>query len=164
MKKGFIYIWRDKVRKMYYIGSHDGTPDDGYISSSRWLNAEIKFRPKDFRRRIIKFIDVKKLKLEEHKLINTIKDDEFGSKYYNLKSGKPKGISPWNKGKYGVYSNEYRKKISEARKGKPTTKGKPNPLAAENARKGAAKLSVKTKGRKRLYLPDGSWTWQYPKR
>ncbi len=29
-----------------------------------------------------------------------------------------KGFTPWNKGKYGIYSNEYRKKMSESRKGK----------------------------------------------
>jgi hypothetical protein len=41
-------------------------------------------------------------------------------------------------------------------------KGISNPQAAENARKGAAKLSDKVKGRKRLYKEDGTWTWQYP--
>jgi len=41
-------------------------------------------------------------------------------------------------------------------------KGLPNPTAADNARKGAAKLSAKVIGRKRLYREDGSWTWQYP--
>jgi hypothetical protein len=39
-----------------------------------------------------------------------------------------------------------------------------NPSAAENARKGAAKLSAKAKGRKRLYREDGSWTWFYPEK
>ena len=43
-------------------------------------------------------------------------------------------------------------------------KGIPNPQAADNARKGAAKLSSKVKGRTRLYREDGSWTWQYPDR
>jgi hypothetical protein len=43
-------------------------------------------------------------------------------------------------------------------------KGLSNPQAAENARKGAAKLSTKVKGRTRLYREDGSWTWQYPEK
>lgn len=160
--QGFIYIWRDKVRNMYYVGSHDGSIDDGYISSSHWLTAEVRYRPADFKRRILKFVDLQNLKLEEYKFINLIKDDEFGKKYYNLKQGKPKGIAPWNKGKTGVYSPEHRKRISEWRTGVPTTKGKSNPQAADNARKGAAKLSSKAKGRTRLYREDGSWTWQYP--
>lgn len=41
-------------------------------------------------------------------------------------------------------------------------KGLPNSSAADNARKGASKLSAKVKGRTRLYKEDGSWTWQYP--
>jgi hypothetical protein len=160
--QGFIYIWRDKIRNMYYVGSHDGTIDDGYISSSHWLTAEVRYRPADFKRRILKYVDLLNLKLEEYKFINLIKDDEFGKKYYNLKQGKPKGIAPWNKGKTGVYSAEHRKRISEWRTGVATTKGRPNLQAADNARKGAAKLSAKTKGRTRLYKEDGTWTWQYP--
>jgi hypothetical protein len=110
----------------------------------------------------LKYVDLPNLKLEEYKFINLIKDDEFGKKYYNLKQGKPKGIAPWNKGKTGVYSPEHRKRISEWRTGVATTKGKPNPQAADNARKGAAKLSAIAKGRTRLYKEDGTWTWQYP--
>jgi len=41
-------------------------------------------------------------------------------------------------------------------------KGLPNSTSADNARKGAAKLSATVKGRTRLYKEDGSWTWQYP--
>ena len=46
----------------------------------------------------------------------------------------------------------------------PWNKGKPNTKAAENARKGAKKLSEKATGRKRLYREDGTWTWQYPEK
>jgi hypothetical protein len=163
--EGFIYIWRDKVRKMYYIGSHEGVPDDGYISSSHWLTAEVRYRPQDFRRKIIKFVSLSELKLEEYKFINLIQDHEFGRKYYNLKQGKPKGLAPWNKGTSGAYSMEYRKKLSDSRKQRSSwNKGLENPDAANNARKGAKKLSEKTIGRKRLYREDGSWTWQYPEK
>lgn len=63
--------------------------------------------------------------------------------------------------------------IHNSTKGKPNlknrgreawNKGKPNPMSAANAKKGAAKLSDKAKGRSRLYRPDGSWTWQYPEK
>jgi hypothetical protein len=93
---------------------------------------------------------------------NSIVSGEMHDVVSNLKQGKPKGIAPWNKGKTGVYSPEHRKRISEWRTGVATTKGKPNPQAADNARKGAAKLSAKAKGRTRLYKEDGTWTWQYP--
>lgn len=43
-------------------------------------------------------------------------------------------------------------------------KGLPNPIAAKNGKKSAAKQSATVKGRTRLYREDGSWTWQYPKK
>ena len=161
MSTGFIYIWRDKTRNMYYIGSHLGSPNDGYVSSSNWLTHEIKFRPNDFKRRIIKFLNKDELKLEEYRFIKMIKESEYGKKYYNLKCGAPKGNIPANKGK--PMSLEQRTKLSYAKKGKPAwNKGKPNSKSADNARKGADKLSVKTTGRKMIKLADGSRTWIYP--
>ena len=159
---GFIYLWRDSIRKMYYIGSHSGDPNDGYLSSSRWLNAEINFRPSDFKRKIIKFIPEENLKTEEYRLLGYIKESEFGKKYYNLKHGKPKGTAPWNKGKTGIYTEEQRKNIADHRKGKPTTKGRKNPQAAINGTKGASKQSATVTGRKKKLLDNGTWTWEYP--
>lgn len=38
--QGFVYIWYDRKRKLYYIGSHKGNINDGYIcSSNRMRNA-----------------------------------------------------------------------------------------------------------------------------
>ena len=61
----------------------------------------------------------------------------YNGKNFSSTASRNKGATPWNK-------------------------GIPNPQAAENARKGAVKLSNTVKGRKRLYKEDGSWTWQYP--
>jgi hypothetical protein len=161
MSDHFVYIWRDKVRNMFYIGSHSGSIADNYISSSKWLTAEIRYRPNDFRRKILKKFDTKtEAVLYEYKLIGFIKENEYGLKYYNLKQGKPKGIAPWNAGK--KQSQDHNKKISEYRKGKPTTKGRPNPLSAENGRKGALKLSAKVTGRKLATREDGTKYWVYP--
>lgn len=52
-KYGFIYIWRDRKHNRYYIGSHWGTEDDGYICSSRMMRQAYRRRPNDFKRRII---------------------------------------------------------------------------------------------------------------
>jgi hypothetical protein len=41
-------------------------------------------------------------------------------------------------------------------------KGRANPHAAVNGKKGADALSNTAKGRKRKYLDDGSWTWCKP--
>lgn len=158
----FIYIWHDCVRNMFYVGSHDGNIDDGYLSSSRWLNGEINYRPADFRRKIIKYVNIENLKLEEYRYISMIKEQEYGVKYYNLKQGAKKGNAPWNKGKNNIYSGETIKKMSEARLGKSSwNKGMNNPQAVINGRKGAAKQSATVKGRKKV-VRDGKLTWAYP--
>jgi hypothetical protein len=81
------------------------------------------------------------------------------------KKNKRKNV-PWNKGKTKETNKSIKKaseKISAKAKGRRAwNKGIHNPLAADNGRKGAKKLSEKVKGRKRKYLPDGSWTWEYP--
>ena len=82
------------------------------------------------------------------------KDDPRVAKY---------ALAPkWNKGKTNIYSDETLSKMSAARIGKPTTKGRSNPQAVINGKKGAAKLSAKVTGRKKKVLPDGTWTWEYP--
>lgn len=84
-KEGFIYIWYDKARKMYYIGCHWGTEYDGYICSSDRMRKAFRNRPEDFSRRIIRRnIPSRDLLLqEEHKWLSLIKPEELGRKYYN---------------------------------------------------------------------------------
>ena len=161
-KQHFIYIWLDKTRKMYYIGKHFGYLNDGYRCSSKWLNGEIRYRPDDFKRRIIKFCESEEeaTYIERH-LLSLIKEHEWGVKYYNLKPGAPKGTVPWSKGKKGFCSDETRRKISEANKGNTKTKGKSNPTAAASGKKGAAKQSSTKKGTKRV-IRDGRPRFAYP--
>ena len=160
----FVYMWFDKSRKMFYVGMHSGDIDDGYLSSSSWLSAEIKYRPQDFKRRIIKTHTSRTdAKQHEGKLLAMIAEHEFGSKYYNYKHGKPKGAKPWNAGKTNTYSTSTLDKMSKAKIGKPSpTKGMAMSKSADNGRKSASKLSASVTGRKRKYLPNGTWTWQYP--
>jgi hypothetical protein len=84
-KEGFIYIWYDKKRKMYYLGCHWGTIDDGYICSSNRMRDAYYRRSQDFKRRIIKRnIPRDRLLNEEHKWLQMIPDEQLGEKYYNL--------------------------------------------------------------------------------
>ena len=88
-KYGFIYIWFDRKRKMFYIGSHWGMEDDGYICSSNRMRDAYRRRPKDFKRRIIQRNIMRNALLdEEHKWIQLIQDTELGKKYYNLRKHK----------------------------------------------------------------------------
>jgi hypothetical protein len=87
---GFVYIWFDFKCKRYYIGSHWGHSDDGYICSSKWMKSAYRKRPYDFKRRIlaIKF-DETSLLQEEGKWLSLIKDNELGTRYYNLSNHQP---------------------------------------------------------------------------
>ena len=155
----FVYVWRDDSRKMYYIGSHSGDVTDGYVSSSRWLNSEYRFRPTDFRRRIVRYFNAREdAQCYEMFLLSLISYGLFGVKYYNLKTGKPKGTIAWNKGKRGVYSESRLKSQSNKMKGNKSNTGKPQPHASNNGKVGAKKLSAT--GRKKV-VRNGKRTWAY---
>lgn len=84
---GFVYIWFDRKRCMFYIGSHQGLEDDGYIASSvRVCRAYLK-RPQDFRRRILQRVvgDRKAIRQAETKWLLLINPNDLGRRYYNLK-------------------------------------------------------------------------------
>jgi hypothetical protein len=85
-KYGFVYIWFDKKRKMYYIGAHWGTINDGYICSSNRMRDAYRRRPDDFKRRILTMIYTNRKDVfdEEHRFLSMIKKEELGKKYYNL--------------------------------------------------------------------------------
>lgn len=87
-KYGFVYIWFDRKHKRYYIGSHWGYENDGYICSSTWMNSAFKRRPNDFKRRIIKKINTSKSDLleQEYYYLSLIPNEELGKKYYNLRN------------------------------------------------------------------------------
>jgi hypothetical protein len=88
-KYGFIYVWFDKKRKMFYVGSHWGTEDDGYICSSNRMRDAHRRRPQDFKRKVVvRGIDRETLLEEEHKWLDKIPDNELGKRYYNLRKHK----------------------------------------------------------------------------
>lgn len=83
---GFVYIWRDKKHNRYYVGSHWGPEDDGYICSSSWMKRAHKLRPNDFKRRILARINTNRSDLlkEEQRWFDMIKPEEIKVRYYNL--------------------------------------------------------------------------------
>ncbi len=48
-----VYAWSDHLTGKVYCGSHNGSDDDGYICSSKYMLKEYKQRPQDFTRQII---------------------------------------------------------------------------------------------------------------
>ena len=126
---GFVYIWRDRKNNRYYIGSHWGPENDGYICSSDWMRKAYQRRPQDFKRRIIKRIYTNKQDLynEEHRYLQMIKPEELKVRYYN-----------WNRKTFDHWSLDEQKdiylsvteKLSRAQKGK--SKGPCSPEKAKN--------------------------------
>jgi len=113
-KYGFVYIWRDKKYKRYYIGSHWGTKEDGYVCSSNWMFKSHKRRPGDFKRRILKIVKTNRKETynEEQKWLDKIKHEELGKKYYNYSKEILVGNGdPWNKGKKCPQISKSLKKI-----------------------------------------------------
>lgn len=87
---GFVYLWYDRKHKRYYVGSHWGADNDGYICSSTWMKQAYFHRPEDFKRRILKRITTSRQDLldEEYRYLQMIKPEELKHRYYNLKNNK----------------------------------------------------------------------------
>lgn len=82
-KYGFVYIWHDSKRKMFYIGSHWGTEDDGYVCSSNKMRNAHNRRPEKFKRKILEriYTNRKDLLETEEKWLQRVKNK---NKYYNI--------------------------------------------------------------------------------
>jgi hypothetical protein len=84
-KYGFVYIWRDRKHKRFYVGCHWGDEHDGYVCSSPWMLKAYARRKNDFRRRIlVRTASRVDTYLEEQRWLNLIKPHEIRTKYYNL--------------------------------------------------------------------------------
>lgn len=102
------------MRNMYCVGSHYGTVEDNYITSTGWMMDAYRKRPLDFKMRVLEYVneDDKTLLLNiEQKYLDMIRPEELGKRYYNLKryavgGGRPIGqknkpghaAGGWNKG------------------------------------------------------------------
>jgi hypothetical protein len=89
MQIGFVYIWMDIKRRKFYIGSHRGTIDDGYVGSGYRFKCAYYSRPNTFKRRILEhvtFNSLQQLLNREEYWLSMIADDELhGARYYNEK-------------------------------------------------------------------------------
>lgn len=142
-KYGFVYIWYDRKHKRYYVGSHWGFEDDGYVCSSSWMKKAYKYRPQDFKRRILKRIYSSKLDLheEENRYLSMISSNEIKPhnntpRYYNLNLT-VKNL--WHK--YDDKVKTIGQKISASKKGKNTGPRDPSVGAAISAAKKGMKFS-----------------------
>ena len=124
MKYHYVYIITNKINHKFYIGKHSTDDlDDGYMGSGTAINKAIqKYGIENFSKRILCFCDSAEdaYKVEEFLVTdNLIKRDDC----YNMMVG---GVGGSIKGKHWKLTNETKKRISEALKGKYI--GEKNPL------------------------------------
>lgn len=145
-KYGFVYIWYDRKRKKYYIGSHWGTEVDGYVCSSNLMRNAYRRRPQDFKRRILSRVYSDRIELlnVEQKWLDIVKKKEI---YYNLHYNLsfPWWAYPDQKLKVG----EKLAKANSQRIVKPETKAKhaANGTGKRHSEETKAKMSAARKGR-----------------
>jgi NUMOD3 motif len=151
---GFVYVWFDRKKKRYYVGSHWGSEDDGYICSSTWMKRAYFRRPQDFKRKIIKKIFTNKGDMfsEEQRYLDMIKPEERKIRYYNINlkwqhwSNNPNiALSVKEKISNSQKGNKYclGRKLSKETKKKMSLSHKGCKLSEEHKKK----IGLKSKGR-----------------
>ena len=132
---GFVYIWRDRKHNRYYVGSHWGRIDDGYVCSSAWMKRAYRLRPEDFKRRILETVDDRSTLTErEHRWLQMMKKGELKTKYYNLRNHH---FGHWTANEESILT--VGQKISKANTGKkqnldPEVKAKKNERISKSNR------------------------------
>ena len=127
MTEGFVYRWYDASNGKFYIGSHKGTPDDGYLGGGVLFRRAYAKRPESFTREIMyKGVNYR----EYEQTILDYDDAANNDMFYNLVNhawgGSPKGIAKKESTKKkmsqaakGVSKSEsHRKAVSDSLKGK----------------------------------------------
>lgn len=156
---GFVYIWYDKKRKWFCIGSHLGHENDGYVTSTGFMKKAYKKRPEDFKRRILEYYYGcchKKLREIEQKWLDMINENELFTnnansetniRYYNMKkqasglSGKVASVLKkqwWDSeegAKQKIKQSDNMNHLIETNKGRtPWNKGKKCPQISKSRR------------------------------
>ena len=80
--EAFVYCWTDLGTNKLYVGVHKGTPDDGYVCSSKLMLQEYKKRPQEFSREILASGPFKEMYVFETAILKSAKADK-DPRFYN---------------------------------------------------------------------------------
>jgi hypothetical protein len=87
MSEAFVYLWYDSKNRMYYLGYHKGTLDDGYTHSSSVMESFKSHEvPPYMKRRILAYGTHEEMMVLENKLLVNRKAKKW-DKYYNRSLG-----------------------------------------------------------------------------
>jgi len=132
MMEAFVYMWFDMGTGKRYIGVHKGSPEDGYVCSSKLMLLEYTKRPQEFRRQIMRHGAWKEMLAKEQELIgncDAVKNPKFYNQSCNIgrhhsdRTGTTltgKNKQRWLGNRYAVgctRSEEHKKIISQIKSG-----------------------------------------------
>lgn len=94
---GFVYLWFDTKNSKYIIGSHHGSLEDSYSTSTggRYVKNIFKSRPETMKRRVLEYCyidDFKETQKLEQKWLDLRPNIKEDKRYYNLKNWATGGI------------------------------------------------------------------------
>lgn len=144
MTESFVYCWTDIGTNKLYVGVHKGTPNDGYVCSSKLMKEEYQKRPQEFSRQIIArgtFQDCYALETAILKSVGADKDPGFYNQHNNNgKFAYGPHTEEWKKNHSDkmkiVYDDPKRKKqISNFHRGKKHRLGKKESLSSRNKKR-----------------------------
>ena len=127
VETGFVYRWYDTSNSKFYIGSHKGNPNDGYLGGGVLFRRAYAKRPESFIREIM-YTGVNYREYEQ--IILDYEDAANNEECYNLVNqawgGSPKGIKKkpstrlkMSEASKGVLkSKKHRESVSKSMRGK----------------------------------------------
>jgi hypothetical protein len=110
--EAFVYCWTNTQNNRIYVGVHKGTPNDGYVCSSKVLLKEYKQSPQQFTRQIIATGTLSNMRALESAILQSV-NAANNPHYYNQHN---------NNGTFFCdgHSEETRKKMSTSWKRRGT--------------------------------------------
>lgn len=159
---GFLYVWINNINNKYYIGSHKGTIDDGYIGSGTIFKKAVKkYGIENF----IRYVEYEgpDFRQEEDEILQLL-DVENDPRSYNLHNHSRGGVrgnqSPMldkkhskeakDKMKGRIVSKETRIKVSKALTGYKHSKEVNSKKSHQAWNKGKKMLGVSESNKKRF--------------
>ena len=124
----FVYIWTNTLTNQKYIGVHKGTPDDGYVCSSKIMLEDYQSNPSTFKREIIAFGSFDDMYELESKMLREV-DAAKNPQYYNQSN---------NNGNFYMsrMPEAGKEKLRQKALGRPApNRGIPNPKNSERMKK-----------------------------
>jgi hypothetical protein len=73
--KGFVYLWSQRETGKYYVGSHLGSPNDGYICSSKLIEDNVRNNPRQWHRDILVEGQIQTIRQIEREIIAALVKD-----------------------------------------------------------------------------------------